>query len=102
MAVRDEIAHILLHVEAEAKESDPSQTPGVAGRAQRVRVALESFKTDDRKLGRQQLLAALIRETGDSGLKGELNAIDKDDDGEKIRLSLQEWVGQGTRGNRGR
>ncbi len=48
--VKDLVAHILRHVNAEAAESDPSQVAGVDKRAQYVRDALRGFALDQREL----------------------------------------------------
>lgn len=93
--VSDEVAHILKHVEAEAKDSDPSQAPGMATRAQKVRDMLESLKTDQRDLTRKQLIVEL-RGTGDAGVKEMLDAIDADDPYSNLRMWISEWVGKGS------
>ena len=48
--VREVIRHILHHVDAEAATSDPSQAPGVQGRAQLVRAAVAGLTADLRDL----------------------------------------------------
>ena len=60
--VREVIAHILHHTNAEAAESDPSQAPGVAGRAQLVRTTVGGFEADTRDLA----IDALLQEITDA------------------------------------
>jgi len=97
MSVKDEIAHIRLHVEAEAASVDESQIPGVSGRAQKVRAMLDNMTGLGRTISRSQFITELEDKSGDPSSGVELAAIDKGDDGESIRSVLQEWVGKGLR-----
>ncbi len=92
--VKDEVAHILRHVNAEAATTDRSQAPGVAARAQKVRDALANRVTDKRDLARSQLLSDLVSLTDDPELKPLLSRIDANDNGERVQLILAEWVGK--------
>ena len=87
--VADEIAHILLHVNAE-----DSKALGVAERAQKIRDLVDPLKTDQRERTRKELLLEL-RETLDVDVKSALNDIDADDNGRPLQFELQEWVGKG-------
>jgi len=99
MAISDEIAHILFHVDAEAANMHPSRNPGVPGRAQRVRVALAGFGSDNRNLPRKDILGLLIAATaGDPELKTVLSNMDENDSAQKIRRVLSAWVGGPDRG----
>ncbi len=93
--ISDSAAHILRHVNAEAATSDASQVPGVAERATKIRELLAPFAVDSRRVTRKGFLLTL-RETLDVDVKGALDAIDADDDGQNINLMLAEWVGKGS------
>ena len=92
----DEIAHILFHVEAEAAGAAPNQVSGVAARAQAVRDLVASWKTDSRQRTRKQLLTDMKRDVLDAELQTELEKLNPDDDGQKLRRALATWVGEGT------
>ncbi len=92
--VSETVLHILLHVDAEATTSDPSQTPGVGRRAQKIRDLLSPFAADTRDRSRQQLLEEL-RTTTDLETRGVLNGLPDNDDGDSLVFALQEWVGKG-------
>ena len=98
MAVRDEIAHIFLHIDAEDVLPDPSQLPGVSGRAQKVRTMLSKITGGGRTISRADFIAELEAANNDPDLDTELAAFDKNDDGERIHTNLSEWVGKGMRG----
>ena len=100
--VSQEVAHILFHVNAENDAIDDSQIPGVQGRAGQVRAALAPLKNNNDDVTRAEFID-LIRNRArppDTELLDEINAINPDDDGEKIRLALQSWVGKGPRPGR--
>ena len=87
------ITHILHHVDAEAATSDPSQVAGVAKRAQMVRDAVESLKTDSRDLTLADLLIAigdLVPGGSDkASLRRTLDNIEQ-----RPQLAIQAWVGK--------
>ena len=57
---KDVIAHILKHVNAEASVADDTQTPGMVGRAQYVRDAVDGIKVDNRDLSMDAILAEMV------------------------------------------
>jgi len=92
--VSDVIVHILFHVNAEDSGMlDSSQVPGVAARATKVRDMLAPFENNQSNLTRKQLLIEL-KKTTDVEIKARLDLMDEDDDGERIRFVLSEWVGK--------
>ena len=89
------IRHILHHVDAEAAESDPSQAPGVAGRVQIVRDAVQGFVADSSEVALGDLLqsisAAVPSGTGQQSFQNALaNMLGED----RPQLAIQEWVGK--------
>lgn len=92
--IKDEITHIFAHTNAEAATSDASQVAGVAGRAQKIRDALTSRATDTRDRTRSQFVSDLVGFTSDVELKAIMNKFNPNDNGERIRLILAEWVGK--------
>jgi len=101
ITVKEEIAHILLHVNAEANTSDVSQVAGVAGRAQRVRELVAPLEADLRGANHKNLLGVLRQrapQIPDLELERVLLAVDEDDSGQKIRSVLREWVQVGRAG----
>ena len=93
MTVEEDTAHILFHVEAEAATSDPSQVPGVAGRAQQVRVLLNPFGSDNRTIGRGAWHNELrAQPDNQSPLQQVLDDLE-DNSNQRIRLVLQTWIG---------
>ena len=89
--VREIVAHILLHVNAEAADRDPSQAGGVQERARLVRDTLRSLNADERELSlNDSLLAfrALVpTNTREASLRRALANIK-----ERPQLAIQEWV----------
>lgn len=102
LIVSEEVAHILFHVDAEAFESDPSQKPGVNIRKDQVHSMVAPLRNRDTVVARQEFLIILSDRVRppDVELKAEIDAIDPGDEGERIRLVLQTWVGQGPRPGR--
>ena len=92
--VKEVITHILFHVDAEASTSDPSQVAGVAKRAQMVRDAVATLKTDSRDLTLADLLSAidgLVPGGSDkASLRRTLSNIEQ-----RPQLAIQAWVGKG-------
>ena len=93
-AVKNEIAHILAHVNAEAATRDLSQSPGVEERAKKVRTALAVLVADARNLSRPEFVRELVSRTKDAELKSVMSKLSESDDGQRIRLILAEWVGK--------
>ena len=91
--VDEQVRHILFHVEAEAATRDSSQATGVATRAQRVRDLVTPLVGDNRNRTRKSLLLDL-RGTSDVTVRGALNEIDADDDGQPLHQMLTTWVGK--------
>jgi len=92
--IKDELVHIFAHVNAEAATSDASQAPGVAGRAQKIRDALTPNANDTRDRTHSQFVSDLVGFTSDVTLKAIMNKLNPNDNGERIRLILAEWVGK--------
>jgi len=87
--VKDEIEHILFHVDAAVAGA---RLPNAAARKGKIRSALMPFMADSRALSHRAFLEVLVPATQDVELKTILEGIDKDDDGQKIRLILAAWV----------
>jgi hypothetical protein len=92
--VSDQVAHILLHLEAEMANSSPAHTANAGRRAQKIRDLLEPMKTDSRKRTRRQLLIEL-RTTTDTEMRAALLAIDADDEVQGLYSLLREWAETG-------
>lgn len=99
LIVKDLVTHLLFHVDAEAFESDPSQKPGVNVRKDQVHAMIAPFRNRNTEVTRAEYLD-LLRGRAKDELLDEINAIDPDNDGERIRLVLQTWVGKGPRPGR--
>ena len=101
--VADVVTHILFHVNAEASDSDPSQVPGVARRAQYVRSVVASLRSDSRELDLDTILAAISAaapvSTDRTGFKRMMENQRTTRD-TRPQLAIQAWVGKGveTRG----
>ena len=95
MIVKGVIAHILHHVDAEAGDSDPSQKPGVQGRVQLVRAALQGLEADNRsmQLGDivQEISDAIPNQAGRASFR---RAIVNMQDDHRPQLAIQAWVGK--------
>ena len=97
MAVQDIVAHILFHVNAEASDSDPSQVPGVARRAQYVRSAVAGLRSDSRDLDLDTILAAISAAAPSATDRSAfLRMIENQRTVGETRpqLAIQAWVGQ--------
>jgi len=98
VAIRDEIDHILFHIDAEEANPRASQSPGVAGRAQMVRALLAPVKRGTGPFNRKNLIRELKNRATDAPstfaeMMVALEFLDEDDEGQKIRRVLTEWVG---------
>ena len=87
------MAHILLHVNAEAADSDPSQVGGVQQRAVLVRRALNSLRNDNRDLPLKATLLAVHDHVPDDPGKASLQRT-LDNIEVNPQLRLQTWVGK--------
>ncbi len=95
MRVKEYITHILFHINAEASDSDPSQTAGVGRRAQYVRDALDSLKLDSRELTLDDLYTALLDASLADGEKAAYNRTltsGRRETERRIQLLLRGWV----------
>ncbi len=97
---RDVVAHILLHVNAEAATRDPSQVPGVAERAQYVRDASARFLTDTRQQSRDKIMldvsAAAVLDVKQASFQRTIANLLGD---ARPQQAIQDWVGQNEEGN---
>ncbi len=91
----DEVVHILKHIEDEVSRPRANQTSGFADRAQKIRNLLAPMKSDNRNMSRDRFIQLLLDTATDAGLKTELNKLDRDDDGQKLRSVLRYWVRTG-------
>lgn len=94
--VKEVIAHILHHVNAEDAERDPSQVTGVADRAQYVRDAVRNLVTDTKDTPRDTILQAISDDAlGDAKQASFRRAITNMTGEPRPRLAIQTWVGKG-------
>ena len=95
--VRNLIAHILHHVNAEAADSDPSQVAGVSRRAQLVRDAVQSLRTDSRDLTIRDILRAIYdaipNRAGRASFRRAIENM-RAEGGTRPQLAIQTWVGK--------
>ncbi len=91
--VSDEIAHIFFHVDRGLTDDD--RELGAETRHAKLKIVLDQFKTDSRIISRKDLILALIAATLDNDVKEGLQLLNVDDDGQRIRLVLGEWVEKG-------
>ena len=92
---RDVVAHILLHVNAEARSSDRSQAPGVAERAQYVRDAVARFSSDKREQSRDKILLDISGEAAvDTKQESFRRAVEDTLGQSRPHLGIQSWVGK--------
>ena len=95
--VRDLIAHIRHHVNAEAADSDPSQVAGVSRRAQLVRDAVQGLRTDPRDLTIRDILRAIYdavpNRTGRASFRRAIENM-RAEGGTRPQLAIQTWVGK--------
>ena len=98
MAITKElIRHILHHVNAEAADSDDSQAPGVAARAQYVRDAVRNLVTTTKDNTRDTILQTISNDAlADAKQTSFRRAIANIRSAEETRpqLLIQEWVGK--------
>ena len=91
--VKEVVAHILHHVDAEAGDSDASQVAGVAQRAQLVRDAVATLKADSRDLTLRDLITAISdlvpTSTRKASLRRALGNVEQ-----RPQLAIQTWVGK--------
>ena len=95
--VNELILHILLHVNAEASDSDSSQVPGVQGRAQLVRDAVDGLRADSRNLTIQNILQSVYNAIpAGQGRTSFRRALDnmRSEDETRPQLAIQTWVGK--------
>ena len=93
--VKELVSHILFHVNAEAADSDPSQAPGVPGRAQLVRAAVGGLAADLRDLTVDEVLqeialAAPALPEAASFQTAIMNMLGQP----RPQLAIQTWVGK--------
>lgn len=96
MILKDVVAHLLLHVDAETSKVDPSQKPGLNIRKDEVHAMVSPLRNRNTEVTRAEYLD-LLRGRASGELLDEINALD---DGEKVRSALQAWVGKGPRPGR--
>lgn len=95
MIVKDLVAHILLHVNAEVASRDFSQTAGFDNRAQHVRDIVKGFKNDLRDLPLGTILTEISNTLSASDLDPAFKrAVANMKTGARPQLALQEWVGK--------
>ena len=95
--VSDLISHILLHVNAEAADSDLSQVAGVQDRAQLVRDAVQGLRTNSRDLTLRDILQAIFDAIPTSTERDAFRRaiVNMRDSGERrVQLAIQNWVGK--------
>ena len=91
------IRHILHHTNAEASDSDPSQTAGVSARAQLVRDAVQGLRTDSRNISLRDILQAIYNAIPNrAGRASFRRAIEnmRDSGERRVQLAIQAWVGK--------
>ncbi|KKN05891.1 hypothetical protein LCGC14_1082850 [marine sediment metagenome] len=97
--VKELVDHILHHTDAEDAERDPSQAPGVAGRAQLVRAAVAGLVDDARDLPVDAILqevsaaAPALPEAASFG-RALTNMVGEP----RPQLRIQTWVGKNDEG----
>ncbi len=92
--VRDVIAHILFHINAESSDSDESQVAGVDRRAQFVRSALQDLIDDDRDISPGQILQEIHNLAPGGRERAAFRRTIRNINIEDIspQLAIQEWV----------
>ena len=91
--VSEVVTHILFHVNAEARDSDPSQAPGVAQRARLVRDAVATLRADSRDLSLRDLITAIRDRVPTSTRKASLRRALANVE-QRPQLAIQAWVGK--------
>lgn len=92
--IKDTIAHVKLHVEAEMNDSDPSQFPGVRRRGQFILNALKRLERRSETVSSRQFLDLLDKEL-DGGVDNKSAKRLLSGNHEKPQLAIQSWVGKG-------
>ena len=95
--IKDTIEHILHHVDAEAATSDPSQAPGVQGRATLVRLSVDTLKSDNRNIPVNNILSEIHGLVPGHKYRASFRrAITniRDKNVPRPRLAIQTWVGK--------
>ncbi len=91
------IRHILHHVNAEAATSDPSQVAGMLVRAQLVRDAVQSLRTDTRNISLRDLLLEIYNlipnRVGRASFRRAMTKM-RDSGERRVQLAIQAWVGK--------
>lgn len=96
--VKDLIAHIRLHVDAEAATSDSSQVVGVDRRAAYVIAAMDGLKADTRDLSIDAILVAVSSAaalTVDQASFQQAVTNQRNDGEPRPQLAMREWVQTG-------
>ena len=102
-SVKEIITHILYHVNAESRESDPSQVGDVQGRAAYVRSVLQRYESDARKLEKYDLLREVSRDAAANPQRDSFRRLLSNlevNDNTSPRAALQEWVATGEEGEK--
>ena len=94
--VKEVVAHILHHVNAEAANRDPSQAEGVAERAQYVRDAVRNLTADSKDSSLDTILQAISGDALGGAKRAPFRrAITNMAGDSRPQLAIQEWVGRG-------
>ena len=94
--VKELVTHILLHVNAAAGDSDPSQVAGVTERAQYVRDAVQNLVDDSRDTPLDTILQTISDDaSGDTKQAAFRRMIVNTLGDPRPQLTIQTWVGQG-------
>ncbi len=96
--VKEVVAHILNHVNAEAADSDPSQVAGVAERAQYVRDAVRSLAADTKDSQLGTTLLAISDDAQRGPKRASFRRAIANMTGSEERspwLAIHEWVARG-------
>ncbi len=97
---RDVIAHILLHVDAEAATTDRSQAAGMAARAQYARDALQALAQDTRSRSRDEIMMDVSRAAAlDAKQASFQRAIHNLLGDSRPEHGVQHWVGRASEGD---
>ena len=96
--VRETIRHIREHIVAESADSDPTQTAGMADRAQLALGAIQSLRDDPRNLSLRDTLVAVhgLIPSGADQASFRRAMVNMRDSGERTPwLAIMEWVARG-------
>ena len=97
LLVSDQIAHMLFHVDAELRLNKQSQVSGKQIRGSALKGLLHKWARDQREMSRRDLILLLSGDTRNPNLKSLFTSLDLDDDGQRVRLVMAEWVGKNVR-----